>query len=55
MTTCPCGESACVESWEPGCDLGTREQFCQRVPPEEEALINAIVAAHLADNDTQGG
>jgi hypothetical protein len=54
MDVCPCGSPTCVEPWEPGCDLGLSDS-CQRVSPEEEALINAIVAAHLAGIDTVGG
>lgn len=28
---CPCGLKTCVESWEPGCGLGTDERFAKAV------------------------
>lgn len=31
---CPCGLATCVESWEPGCGLGTREEFARRAAKE---------------------
>jgi hypothetical protein len=53
MNKCGCGEATCVESWEPGCGLGTDPDTCVRCSPEEEAKINAIVAAHFASSDRE--
>lgn len=60
---CPCGLATCVESWEPGCDLGTREEFARRVTegddtvrvPRELTAENGVKAVLMEEFRRQAG